>query len=144
MVVQLVSLNHLLLFRDGWLVDQRCLVKEFEASFNHHQTPVDTLHHEERPSVQKAFLRDVKALEASFDEYGNPFLESSGDLLVLNTRDVADKAVIDTLYKIEERLVERVKPLNDAIPRNMLPLFSTAKKRQKTKAQQMMAELKGD
>ena len=34
--------------------------------------------------------------------HGNPFLESSTDLLVLDTRDIADKAVVDTLYKIEE------------------------------------------
>ena len=37
-----------------------------------------------------------------------------------------------------------MKQLNDAIPKNMLPLFSTPKKRQKTKAQQMMAEVIGD
>ena len=43
------------------------LVNEFEASINHHQTLVDTRHHEERPGVQKAFLRDAKALNASFD-----------------------------------------------------------------------------
>ncbi len=60
-------------------------------------------------------------------------MESSDDLLVLDTRDVADKAVADTLYKIEklgleqyntfvkERLVERVKPLDDTISK----LFST-------------------
>ena len=142
-----------------WIVsgpEMAHLFNEFEASINHHQTPVDTRHNEVLPGVQKAFLRDVKALKASFDEYGNPFLESSGDLLVLDTRNVADKAVIDTLYKIEElgleqyntfvkeRLVERVKPLNDAISKNMLPLFSTPKKCQKTKAQQMMAEVKRD
>jgi hypothetical protein len=62
-------------------------------------------------------------LKASFDEYGNPFLESSNDLLVPDTRDVADQAVVDTPYKTEElgleqcftfvkeRLVESVKPL---------------------------------
>ena len=104
-----------------WLVDQRCLVNEFEASVISAQTFVDTRHHEERPGVQKAFLRYVKALKALFDEYGNPFLESSTDLLVLDTRNIADKAVVDTLYKIEEldlkqynnfvkeRLIERVK-----------------------------------
>ena len=51
--------------------------------------------------------QDVQALKASFDEYGNPFLESSDDLLVLDTRDVADKAVVDTLYKIEKLGLEQ-------------------------------------
>ena len=132
------------------------MVNEFEASVISAQTSVDTCHHEERPGVQKAFLRDVKALKASFDEYGNPFLESSTDLLVLDTRDIADKAVVDMLYKIEElglkqynnfvkeRLIERVKRLNDTISKNLLPLFSTLKKRQKTKAQEMMSEVKSD
>ena len=85
------------------------------------QTSVDTRHNEEQPGVQNAFLRDIKALKASFDEYRNPFLGSSNDLLVLDTRDIADKAIVDTLYKIEElglklynnfvkeRLIERVK-----------------------------------
>ena len=57
--------------------------------------------------MYKSLPRDVKALKASFDKYGNPFLESSGDLPVLDTRDVADKAVIDTLYKIEELGLEQ-------------------------------------
>ena len=95
-------------------------------------------------------------MKASFDEYGNPFSDSSGDLLVLDTRDVADKAVVDMLYKTEELgleqyntfvkelLVERVNPLDDTISKNMLPLFGTPKKRQKTKAQEMTAEVKSD
>ena len=87
---------------------------------------------------------------------GIHFLESSTDLLVLDTRDIADKVVVDTLYKIEElglkqynnfvkeRLIERVKRLDDIISKNLLPLFSTLKKRQKTKAQEMMSEVKSD
>ena len=142
-----------------WMVSGRemaRLVNEFEASLNCSQESIDIRHHEERPGIQKAFLLDVKALKASFDEFGNPFLESTGDLLVLDTRDIANKAVVDTLYKIKalgleqyntfvkERLVERVKPLHDTISKNMLPLFSTPKKRQKTKAQEMMADIKHD
>jgi len=38
----------------------------------------------------------VKALKTSFEEYGNPFSESSSDLLVLDARGVADKEVVDT------------------------------------------------
>ena len=44
----------------------------------------------------------MKALKSAFDEYGNPFLESSSDLLVLDTKDITSEAVVDTVNKIEE------------------------------------------
>ena len=83
-------------------------------------------------------------------------MEASSYLLVLDTKDITDGAVIDTVNKIEkhgleqystfvkECLVERVKPLDDTIKKNMLHLFSTPKRRQKTKAQEVMAEIKSD
>ena len=36
------------------------------------------------------------------EDMGNPFTEDSGDLLVLDTRDVADQAVIETVRTIEK------------------------------------------
>lgn len=45
---------------------------------------------------------------------------------------------------VKERLIERMKPLDDTISKNLLPLFSTPKKCKKTKAQEMMAEIKSD
>ena len=54
------------------------------------------------PGIQKAFLQDVRPLKATFDEYGNPLLETSSDLLVLDTTDITDGAVIDTVNKIEK------------------------------------------
>ena len=59
-----------------WMVsgpEMARLVNEFEASIIRAETSVDIRHHEERSGVQNAFLRDVKALKTSFDEYGNPF-----------------------------------------------------------------------
>ncbi len=67
---------------------------------------------------------------------GNPFAENSKDLLVLDSRDLADPAVIDTLRQIKslgqeqydtyvnERLVNQTKPITDPIKRNNLQLFS--------------------
>ncbi len=97
-----------------WMVigpEMARLVNEFEASINRAQTSVDFRHHEQRPGVQKAFLRDVKALKTSFDEYGNPFLESSDDLLVLDTRDVADKAVVNNCTKLKNLVLSSTIPL---------------------------------
>lgn len=43
------------------------------------------------------FARDVKALTDAIEDMGNPFCEKgSVDLLVLDTRDLADAGVIDT------------------------------------------------
>ncbi len=142
-----------------WMVsgpEMAGFINDFETSVNHSQVTTDTRHHEQRPGVQKAFLQDVMSLKATFDEYGNPFLESSGDLLVLDTRDIVDETVVDAVNKVQElgleqyktfvkeRLVERTKPLHDSIKKNMLCLFRTPKRRQKTKAQEVMAEMKSD
>ena len=76
----------------------KSLINEFEASVNHTQTSVDICHHKEQPGVQKAFQQDEKSLKSSFNEFGNPFSESTSDLLVLDTRDVAKQLFF---YKIE-------------------------------------------
>ncbi len=49
------------------------------------------------------------SLKATFDEYGNPFLESSGDLLVLDTRDIVDETVVDAVNKVQELGLEQYK-----------------------------------
>ena len=67
---------------------------------------------------------------------GNPFSDESNDLLVLDTKDLADPTVISTMRKLEkagkqqyetfvnERLVTQSRPVNDPIKRNNFPLFS--------------------
>lgn len=46
---------------------------------------------------KKGFAKDVQSLVAVIEEMGNPFEEDSLDLLVLDTRDIADPAVIETV-----------------------------------------------
>ena len=54
------------------------------------------------PEVQKIFLEDVMSLKSAIGEYGNPFLKPcSSDLLVLDTRDVVEKCVVDNVYRIK-------------------------------------------
>ncbi len=83
-----------------------------------------------------AFRRDVKALTDTMEEMGNPFSEDSSDLLVLDSRNIADPAVVDTVRQmeslgksqydsyVEQRLVNQTKPITDPIKRNNLPVFS--------------------
>ena len=70
------------------------------------------------------------------EKMGNPFSESSSDLLVLDSRNIADSAVADTVFQIEklgleqcetymnERLVTQTVTISDPIKRNNVHLFS--------------------
>ena len=131
------------------------VIGEFEASTKRRKT-LDLRHHEEAKHVQRAFARDVKRLANTIEEMGNPFTENSNDLLVLDSRDLADPAVINTVRQIEklgqeqydvyvsERLVSQTKPISDPIKKNNLPLFSRPPVRAKTKSQQQLTSLKNN
>ena len=41
------------------------------------------------------------SLKYAIGEYSNPFLKTSTDFLVLDTRDIVEKSVIDNVYRIE-------------------------------------------
>ena len=89
-------------------------------------------------------------------EMGNPFAENSKDLLVLDSRDLADPAVIDTLRQIKslgqeqydtyvnERLVNQTNLITDSMKRSNLPLFSRPPMREKSRAQLQLSSLKND
>ena len=154
-----VGLNESPAALQRWMVsrpEMASLINDFEASIHHSKDTVDVHHHEQWPGVQKSFLHDVKALKSAFDEYGNPFLESSSDRLVLDTKDITSEAVVDMVNKIEEMylkqykdfvnkcLIDRTKLLDDVIKKNVLCLFSMLTKRQKTNTQAIVAEIKSD
>ena len=85
------------------------------------KTSTSYKHHEQSRGVQVAFDRDVKALVETFNELGNLFLEQSTDILVLDTKEIADSAMTSTVRQTEkygkeqyetdvtERLVEKKK-----------------------------------
>ena len=58
-------------------------------------------HHDHKPGVQAAFLKEVKSLVNVLGEMGNPFLEHSQDLLVIDTRDIMDPQVAEIVRRIE-------------------------------------------
>ena len=80
-------------------------------------------------------------------ELGNPFCDDNSDLLVLDSRDMADPAVVNTVRQIEkpgqeqyntnvnERLANQTKPITDPIGRNNIPLFSRTPVREKSRPQ---------
>ncbi len=141
-----------------WMVsgaEMARVIGEFE-SFTEEREKVDTHHHEQTKHTQMAFAGDVRALAGVMEDMGNTFSEKSNDLLVLDTRDLADTAVINSLKNIEklgqeqydsyvsERLVNQTKPITDPIKLNKLSLFSWHPAREKSKSQQQLSSLKSD
>ena len=97
----------------------------------------DLRHHEQMKGVQNTFRNQVNAVCCTIEEMGNPFADQTGDLFVLDTRDIADSKVVETFRTVEQlgkdqhqqfatkRLQERTTPLFDTIQKNKLPLFNS-------------------
>ena len=60
------------------------VINDFERSVDCALCTPDMSHYEQEPGVQKIFLQYVMSLKSATGEYGNPFLETSSDLLVLD------------------------------------------------------------
>ena len=82
-------------------------------------------------------------------------MEESGGLPVLDSRDVADPAIVQTVHEIEktgqdqykymtERVIERTTPVFDSIIKNQIPLFSRPPSRGPSKTKQTITSLKSD
>ena len=141
-----------------WMVsgsEMARLIGEFQTSAEKkHNT--ETCHHEQKQHIQSAFARDVQSLTEVFEEMGNPFLEDSEDLLVLDSRNIVHVAVSDAIKEIEqlgidqyeayveERLVKQTKAIADPIKRNNLHLFSRPPVQRKSSKQLQLSSLKND
>ena len=94
-------------------------------------------------------------LVAVIEELGNPFEEMSQDVIVLDTKEIADPAVLKTVRIAKrigqeqfnaftkERLVDKTKPIEETIHRNKLSLFSTTAPKP-SKGKQQLSSLKCD
>ena len=93
---------------------------------------------------------------AVFIEMGNPFLEKGQDILVLDTNDIINISVGETVRKaealgeeqyktfVEERLVKCEKPITDILSKNKLPLFSRPSVKYPSRRKMQIATLKND
>ena len=75
----------------AWVID------EFESVHLYKNKSEVTLYHEQTASVQLSFTKDVHSLVATFMELENPFEEESWDLLVLDTKEVVDSAMEESV-----------------------------------------------
>lgn len=141
-----------------WMVsgpEMARVIGEFETCVTH-RVNKDSRHHEQTKHTQKAFARDVKALSDCIRELGNPFIEDSSDLLVLDTRDIIDPKVVGAVNEMEklgsdqyntfvsECLDKKTKAIKDPIKRNNLPLFGRPPVHEKARSQQQISSLKND
>ena len=132
------------------------IIEEFHNEQNHHGGKVNIDHHDQTPSVQISFVKDVRSLVSVMEDLGNPFEEASGDLLVLDSKEIADHAAVDTIQNVQrigqqqfqgfikECLVERSKSIDDVIHRNKLKLFLNQAKTKTSKNKQQLTSLKSD
>ena len=72
------------------------VVNEFETTFLSHKAD-DVCHHEQVPSIQTAFEKDVRNMLSAMDELGNPFHEGSKDLIALDTKDIMPECVVESV-----------------------------------------------
>jgi len=131
------------------------VIGEFENVGLHWNEREHVCHHDQTASIWTAFANHVRSLVAVIEEFGNPFEEESQDLLVLDTKVIADAAVVETVRNAKkigqkqfdaftkECIKDRTKSLGDTIHHNKLPLFSmTTRKAPKGKHQ--LTSLKSD
>ena len=77
------------------------LVSEFEASMATEAELQGADHHEVQRSFQVSFFKDMKSLVTTIEDFGDPFLEESDDLIVLDTKEIAEPAAVTILRQIE-------------------------------------------
>lgn len=86
-----------------WMVagpEQARLLAEFGEQYA--DTPNDDqYHHEEGPSTQKTFQKQTVDLVQVISEMGNPFKDDIPELLALDTRNVIDRPVVNTVRTVE-------------------------------------------
>ena len=114
----------------------------------------DVKHHEQVKSVQASFAKQVKALCHTLEEMGNPFEETSQDLLVIDSKDVVGDGVFTTVRNLDKigkqlysafdksRLRNRTESLFSPLQRNKLPLFNCPQTPSKSDDKQQITSLK--
>lgn len=109
------------------------LIRDFE---NTSEKAANDKHHEQIPSVQNSFVKEVTALKKVIEDLGSPFLEDSKDLLTLDSKVVIIQSAVECVkgvydlgqrqYEkfVTERITTQTKSVTQPIKKNKLSLFS--------------------
>ena len=73
------------------------VIGDFENADLHCNTTVEMCHHDQAASVQVYFAKDVRSLVTVIGELGNPFEEENQNLLLLDTKEIADPTAVETV-----------------------------------------------
>ena len=91
------------------------LVAGYEAVSGVKDATTSSRHHAQTLSTQRSFLQNVEALFTVLKEMGNPFQEESADLLVLDTKNIADPALAKMVGTHHQRGKERFKSFMEGL-----------------------------
>ena len=78
------------------------VIEEFHAQQNHCKGKVKTLHHDQIPSVQSAYARDVRSLVNAFEDLGNHFLEEITSLVVLDSKEMGYQSAVENVRNAQK------------------------------------------
>ena len=76
------------------------VIQQFEETSCKKVNEKKRRHHEQTPGVQASFKKDVLSLVSANEEMGNPFQEDSTDLLVLDSKEIMNDAVIKAVREV--------------------------------------------
>ena len=77
------------------------VVEEFHKELDYCACKTNTGHHDQTPTIQVTFGKDVLSLINVMEDFGNPFEEEGTDLLVLDSKEIADHAAVETVKNIQ-------------------------------------------
>ena len=130
-----------------WMIagpEQARLLKEFEQEYISEEDKKQQ-HHEEGLSTQKIFKGQALTLVTTISGMSNPFLDDTPELLTLDTRNVIDGSVVNTVRTVESVgrdqynkyhktvIVDRTHSIHEPIKNNSLPLFRCPTPKTKSK-----------
>lgn len=127
--------------------EQSRILKEFESKYLG-KSEENIYHHEEGQSTQSNFNNQVVSLVEIMTEMGNPFLDDTGELIILDTHIILDDSVVKTIRNIESLgrqqydeytkpvIVDRTRSISETIKKNNLPLLRSSGKKVNTKTEQ--------
>ena len=132
------------------------VVTEFEDTLCD-VSPSSNKHHEQVPHVQMTFAKDVKSLVVTFEELGNPFLEYSKELVVLDTKIIMHDKAIQSVMSAKQLGIEQYHAfvadriisnnnaaITDTLSKNSLPLFHSHVQNENSKSHTKAVTLKRD
>ena len=112
------------------------IINDYEERFTNLVSMKSNLHHEQNPTTQCNFIKDVKSMVSTIQDMGNPFASDDGYLVVLDTKAIMSEDIVETVKTIEEKgekqyisflnthlIAQNNVPLNRKIKLNKYPLF---------------------